>query len=74
MTKAELAEYRRLTNEHDAARREYERLQRRREEIASRKVRNEEMRDRFLLRMDVEIAEAHERMVSAEILLEGAQR
>lgn len=74
MTKAEMAEYRRLTTERDAARRENERLQRRREEIANRAVRNEEMRGRFLLRLDGEIAEAHERMVSAEILLEGAQR
>lgn len=60
-----------LIEEREIAKRDYERLQRRREEIVSRTVRNEERRARFVRRIDGDIGEAHRRMVMAEANLEG---
>ncbi|MBQ9720565.1 MAG: hypothetical protein IJV64_07715 [Oscillospiraceae bacterium] len=71
MTKRELRDYRAALAERDTAEREYLRMLRRREEIAGRDVLNEDRRSRFLLRLDREIAEGHERMVRAQLALEG---
>lgn len=72
MNKRELAEYRQLLSERDNAEREYKRLLSRREELVNRRVRDENRRSRFVLRLDRDIAEAHERMVMAELKLENA--
>lgn len=50
---------------------EYHRLQMRWHDIAGRKVLNEERRQRFLKRVDDELAAAHHRLVMAEANLEG---
>lgn len=56
----------------EAARAEqaYSRLQRRREEIMARKVRDEARRGRFVRRLDDDIADAHKRLLLAEANLE----
>ena len=71
LNKGELQDYRAALNERDTAEREYRRMLMRREEIANRKVRDEERRGRFLLRLDREIAEGYDRMVRAQLALEG---
>lgn len=53
------------------AERAYSRLQRRREEIMARKVRDEARRGRFIRRLDDDIADAHKRLILAEANLEG---
>lgn len=53
------------------AERAYSRLQRRREEIMARKVRDEARRGRFVRRLDDDIADAHKRLILAETNLEG---
>lgn len=57
--------------EAEKAVREYERLQKRREQLLAVKVRNEARRGRFVRRLDNDIRDAHKRLVMAEANLEG---
>lgn len=72
MSRAEkLREYRQLVEDRAIAEREYARLCERRQELLTRKVRNEERRTRFLLRLDRDIVDAHDRLASLNLALEG---
>ena len=57
--------------EAEKAMREYQRLQRRREELMDRPVRDEARRGRFVRRLDDDIRDAHKKLVMAEANLEG---
>ena len=72
MSRAErLREYRQLVEDRTIAEREYARLCDRRQELLARKVLNEERRTRFLLRLDRDIVDAHDRLASLNLALEG---
>lgn len=74
MTKRELAEYKRALGERDTAEREYAHFVERRQEIAGRDVRNEGLRRRFLLRLDHDIEDARQRLVAADLAVEGYEK
>ena len=74
MNKRDMAEYRRALGERDTAEREYAHFVERRQEIAGRDVRNEDMRQRFLLRLDRDIEDARQRLVAADLAVEGYEK
>lgn len=71
MGKNELMEYRNLLKERAIAERDYTHLIDRRSDLATRAVRNEDRRQRFLLRIDRDIADAHDKLVSLDMALEA---
>lgn len=70
MNKAEFREYREAVKERDAAERDYIRMTLRRSELEGKTVRNEELKARFILRLDREISDAYERMLHAQLVME----
>lgn len=71
MGKNELIEYRNQQKERAIAERDYTHLVDRRNELATRTVRNEDRRQRFLLRIDRDIADAHDKLASIDFALEA---
>ena len=71
MSKNDLMEYRNLLKERAIAERDYMHLIDRRNDLATRAVRNEDRRARFLVRIDRDIADAHDKLVSLDMALEA---
>lgn len=71
MSKRDTLEYRNLLKERDLAERDYRHLLERRNDLAARTVRNEERRARFLIRIDRDIADAHDKLVALDMALEA---
>jgi hypothetical protein len=74
MNKRDMAEYRRALGERDTAEREYAHFIERRLEIAKRQVKNEQLKERFLLRLDRDIEDARQRLVAADLAVEGYEK